>query len=122
MQYRTSDLSGHLLDAAVAKALGWKVDGAWCTDPARPNDSLRLGEPGPWAEGDHFAPSTDWRDAGPIIEREEIAIVRCFGEWRAWLIGTRVHEDAADGSGPTPLIAAMRAFVASKLGETVEIP
>ncbi len=36
-----------------------------------------------------------------------------------------VREDrdgVPDGSGETPLIAAMRAYVASKFGETVELP
>lgn len=58
-----------------------------------------------------------WAQSGPIIERERIAIDFDHDVWNAakyglpWFIG-----------GPTPLIAAMRCYVASKLGEEVEIP
>ena len=66
---------------------------------------------------DPFTPmfSTDWAQGGPIIEREKIAL---------WLNG---DDDwaATDGfknaTGSTPLIAAMRCYVASKLGEEVEM-
>lgn len=122
MKHRVSELEGALLDAAVAKALGWKVEGAWCTDPARPNDMTKLGEPGAWAEGAHFAPSRRWQDGGPIIERERIDLwpPLCVGDYEEW----KAHVGGRDWgeSGPTPLIAAMRAYVASRFGETVELP
>ena len=60
-------------------------------------------------------PSTDWEQGGPIIEREGIAIyLYGDGEWQAVL--------EKEYEGPTPLIAAMRCYVASKLGEEIEIP
>lgn len=61
--------------------------------------------------------STDWADGGPIIEREGINLSSVAGI--TW---------CADGPvrvgfyGPTPLIAAMRCYVASKLGNEVEVP
>lgn len=62
-------------------------------------------------------PSTDWSQGGPIIERDEISLYRMTSDWIA------VHNPVGDGqSAPTPLIAAMRCYVASKLGETVEVP
>lgn len=62
--------------------------------------------------------STDWSQGGPIIERERILIEpHSRTEWCA----TYKCPDAIF-DGPTPLIAAMRCYVASKLGDEVEIP
>ena len=61
--------------------------------------------------------STDWAQGGPIIEREKTAIKENgYGHWFA-KVGTGKWM-----RGPTPLIAAMRCYVASKLGDEVEIP
>lgn len=69
-----------------------------------------------------FAPSTEWDQGGPILERE------CIGLREP---GTGDGDKTWDwcgrcggylAYGPTPLVAGMRAFVASKLGEEVEIP
>lgn len=73
---------------------------------------------------DEFEPSENWADGGPIIEREEISIE--FGRaefksaWIAYKLGSP-HEDNPK-FGSTPLIAAMRCYVASKLGDEIEIP
>jgi hypothetical protein len=75
-----------------------------------------------------FAPSTDWERGGPIIEREGIAVWRGEGEWCATHPSTvesaysgrhgYIDVDRFDSAaGATPLIAAMRAYVASKFGE-----
>lgn len=68
--------------------------------------------------------STDWEFGGPIIEREGIAVVKFYEpkdgpvtpglEWSALSLDDSVRQD-----GHTPLIAAMRAYVASKYGSTV---
>ncbi len=68
--------------------------------------------------------STDWAQGGPIIEREEIALEPMthdkYGD--GWL-ATRVEGPAICMEfGPTMLIAAMRCFVASRLGDEVEVP
>jgi hypothetical protein len=64
-----------------------------------------------------FEPSTDWSQGGPIIEREVISVIEgSNGEWQA---GKRPYKFCY---GPTPLIAAMRCFVASKLGDEVDVP
>jgi hypothetical protein len=60
--------------------------------------------------------SSDWSMGGPIIEREEIALDK-DEKWFASSSGGCRH-----GSGPTLLIAAMRCYVASKLGDEVELP
>jgi len=70
-----------------------------------------------WEDGG-FAPSTDWVQGGPIIEREFIELT-CTDEWKAFM---RFQSNPCDEDGPTPLIAAMRCYVASKLGDDMEIP
>ena len=68
--------------------------------------------------------STNWYIGGQIIERERIDLFwqsesQCF-------VGsmTRLHKVGWGHLqyGPTPLIAAMRCYVTSKLGDEVEIP
>jgi hypothetical protein len=136
MKHKVSELEGALLDAAVAKALGWQTGSNWCADPDRPGFFLLYGEPDEDSEGPHFSPSTLWQDGGPIIQREGIAIYRVQDGWSAVMpdsvnggsggyFGNLDYIDVNpyDGSrGPTPLIAAMRAYVASKFGGEVELP
>lgn len=66
--------------------------------------------------------SSNWEFAGPIIEREKIGIVTSDGDANVW-IGSIFEPDwKFNRTGSTPLIAAMRCYVASKLGEEVEVP
>jgi hypothetical protein len=67
---------------------------------------------------DCFSPSELWAQGGPIIERDRIAIdpYVTHSQWGANKDGAFYRD------GPTPLIAAMRCYVASKLGDEVEIP
>ena len=72
-------------------------------------------------QGKPYSPSTDWSQGGPIIEREAIQITpdEYKGTWTAYMTdGGEPYE----GTGPTPLIAAMRCFVVSKLGNEIEVP
>lgn len=115
MKIKTQDLRGAQLDWAVAKCEGYIDD--W-------NSWLHEATVKDVAESGSYHPSTDWSIGGPIIEREDISVE--FGraefksEWIAYKLG-EPHEDNPEG-GPTPLVAAMRCFVASKLGEEVEVP
>ena len=69
-----------------------------------------------------YSPFTGWAMFGPIIERERISVVDVDGYdfWKA----DKLNKEAIPviSYGPTPLIAAMRCLVASKLGDEVEIP
>ena len=66
-----------------------------------------------------FEPSTDWAQGGPIIEREiDMLVKQDSGLWLASVPDPKMPFVL----GPTPLIAAMRCFCASKLGDEVEIP
>ena len=66
--------------------------------------------------------STDWAQGGPIIEREGITIdsAAIAGQWMAVIYVP--DEEPWEMRGPTPLVAAMRVYVASKLGDEIEIP
>lgn len=72
----------------------------------------------PKAGGKGLDYSTDWACGGPLVEREGISVIfHEQGHWTASnLHGTLCVE------GPTPLIAAMRCYVASRLGDEVEVP
>lgn len=79
--------------------------------------------------GTKFLPnnSTNWAQAGPIIEREEIGIRvnRPCSKGREWEAAPSITAKGAGGKygyGPTPLIAAMRCYVASKIGDEVDVP
>lgn len=85
-----------------------------------------------WGNESEIAPSysTDWAQGGPIIEREHIATSPLpDNSWRAYapkgvrvLHGREIFNWQHKETGPTPLIAAMRCFCASKLGDEVEVP
>lgn len=136
---KVSTLIGPALDWAVAKALDlpvvmlhglmWKVaaennykgDLAWHFE-ARKNE--------PWIATGHGIEGSplpeygaDWSQGGPIIEREidQISRYEAYPDYRADRFATDDYEDC-HAIGPTPLIAAMRCYVASKLGDEVEIP
>ena len=70
-----------------------------------------------------FNPSTDWAQGGPIIEREGIDICTSTrGGWIATLLIDCENNEVVRGEGETCLIAAMRCYVASKLGDDINIP
>lgn len=110
MKIKTSELTGAALDWAVRE----------CLDR---NQLFELG----LTEGvvPAWRPSHYWGQGGPIIEREKINLSPPFGceqpdagtnSWGAYIA------NKAGQIGPTPLIAAMRCFVASKLGDEVGVP
>jgi hypothetical protein len=114
MKIKTSELTGAALDWAVAK----------CEDESVVFDGrvMRFAE-SQFSDEGWFKPSEDWAQGGPIIERLMLTqglVLRC------WVEKGRC-EASLDfphrfSYGPTPLIAAMRCFVASTLGDEVDIP
>lgn len=116
MKIKTQDLTGPALDWAVAKCKGIATDKwgvAWV--PMRNQEHFN----------ERFAPSTNWLQGGPIIEREGISVVP-FDDYR-WearcaVAVQRTPARFVERRGPTPLVAAMRCYVASRLGDEVEIP
>ena len=96
-------------------ALNWAVDEIENPKPEfyRDNEGLE------WER--EYKPSTDWAQGGPIIEREAIQLTpdEYTGTWAAYMTN---GGEPYEGTGKTPLIAAMRCYVASKMGDEIEIP
>ena len=100
MIIKTINLTGAALDWAVAQCEG------------------TLHEDG--SVSDYFQPSADWEQGGAIIEQEGISLdYDGLGTWVATII---TNGSVFEESGTTPLEAAMRCYVASKLGDEVEVP
>lgn len=134
---KTSELAGAALDWAVAKCeglplkldpMGFRKDaptsmqaGWWVWDGEGQNQVIGHRKTRR-SEEDGYSPSTDWSQGGPIVEREGISVDRCGRAWTADV--TNPFDGYAEHTtdGPTPLIAAMRCYVAFKLGDTVNVP
>ena len=120
---KTSDLIGPALHWAVANIEGVRIE----TSTER-GYLVNLCEPITfWFNVDDiWDPSTDWSQGGPIIEREFIDVDFDEDEHQRWEAFFSRYSEAYPGGvmchGPTPLIAAMRCFVASKLGDEVDVP
>ena len=99
---KTNELIGAALDWAVAKCEGEEV-------------RLIKGQLETLWTDNGYKPSTNWAQGGPIIEREKITIEWTGEDWMGYIR----HDE--EFFGPTPLVAAMRCYVASKLGDEVEI-
>ena len=127
MKIKTSELIGRPLDWAVAVLCNGVNHEAFMLyyDPAKASGLDRHGFP-------EFHYSTVWSQGGPIIDREGI---QCGRRWS----GGRMRTDSDDAAsatlpfidgvlamcteyGPTPLIAAMRCHVASRMGDEVDVP
>jgi len=110
MKVKVSEASGAALDWAVTKCEGR-------SEPEVVNN-FKIA----WYTWGNTHYSTNWLVGGPIIEREEISLSTGY-EWEAVKdIDVRGRTDVVLAHGETPLIAAMRCYVASKLGDEVEVP
>ena len=124
MKIDTNTLAGFCLDWAVARAekLNPEIYG--------PDILVR----------NHWSPSSNWSQGGPIIERERINVyfndVLEGGDWiandgfnflcrdqdgQSCTIANWTENDAMF-FGDTPLQAAMRCYVTRKFGKEVEVP
>lgn len=132
MKIKTSELIGPALDWVVASI------------EALPKDRLHLFYGKPAIDRECLGRidtlrcefSTNWAQGGPIIERmginlsvdyqddalsnDMVAIGWKGNLWNNSVLGTSGFLQWA--YGPTPLIAAMRCYVLSKLGDVVDIP
>ena len=121
MTYLVRELAGAQLDQAVAMALGLE----WIANAL--DGSLREGILVVDREAEvakSFSPSSVWADGGPIIEREHIDLEFCDMEaldWTATHPKSRADGFPKCGHGETALIAATRALVRARLGDTVDL-
>ena len=126
MKIKTSELTNAALAYAVGvadKRIMRNGIGGSIEVRGRTEDGEEL--PDGWDMWMLWYPQTDWSQAGPIIERERIQVFPHNGATE-WCGVTHVQRDGyiaiLTQDGPTPLIAAMRCLVTSKLGDEVEIP
>ena len=130
MLVKTSELNGAALDWTVAKALG-----------ILRSNNVQMYVGGPYAEGilpNGYCPvaesafdiplhkikySTDWSQGGPIIERELITLT-CGSDATFWCATQfwACPDTPKKAYGPTALSAAMRCYVAIKMGDEVDVP
>ena len=108
---KTNQLTGHALNWAVSQVEGIDHDTAIL--------NITIGDDNGW-----FLDYLTWAQGGPIIEREVPMLMRTNGGY--W-IAQGIYDFANDTEaqryyGKTLLEAAMRCYVASKLGDEVEIP
>ena len=125
MKIKTQDLQGAALDWAVALAAGY--DEGWLRRQLQnPNPATRA------------IPrlSSDWAEAGPLIEKLDINIQRRThaettergqeiyrkNGWTASTTPTAYWMTPVRAFGTTPLEAAMRCYIAKEIGEEVEVP
>ena len=129
MKIRTAELQGTALDWAVAKAW-WGMErvslGTFCRGGFFSLFHSRNDYLGVLVDSCPVRPSTSWKDGGPIIEREWITLTPTrSGYWGAEIIHAipgPLDRYQWLGSGSTPLIAAMRCYVTSKLGDEIDVP
>lgn len=114
---KTSELTGAALDWAVAKCDKDMLELYYCDD-----EPLYLEEAPDYHQ--EWSPSTNWAQGGPIIEREWLDVTPWPNESDEEIRWQCNQHDVPDCCyyGPTPLIAAMRCLVASKMGNEIEIP
>lgn len=110
---KTAELHGTTLDWVVAQAAGVGVDIV--------DGGLIIKSDGDW-----WQPSLEWAQGGPIIERERLQLSPGLADdehrWSA-VRYDHLFDDDLDCfmGGATPLEAAMRCYVASKLGNEIEL-
>lgn len=131
---QAADLAGNALHWAVARAAG-REDPIYRFMDAE--EAASEGRPGFYISGPDktgpFTPAENWTQGGPIIERENISVMKCWNSGRP----SPNPYDAAKAQipflgeepnygrwyyGPTLLVAAMRSYVAAKLGDVVAVP
>ena len=119
---KTSELTGPALDWAVAKCKGHTFD-----DRKKVKEFMNQ-----CLYSSKYCYSTVWAKGGPIIEREGIDIQQVFCSMEgsfAMPCGWKATRHTRGGPinppyqiADTPLLAAMRCYVASKIGDEIEIP
>lgn len=145
MKIRTSELEGAALDWAVATATGLTLVRVGYEDfedeqpgqrdlPEWFNDQTDYCVGAYWADFDRaevvgdidsggiidcYSPSINWAQGGPLIDRFYVALTNAVP---GRLKPAALCEGTKWMTGDTALQAAMRAIVASKIGDEVEIP
>lgn len=128
VKIKTSELTGHALDWAVAVCEGCGENTYMrniniCKDVRGRASMLQVPIQRTYVR---WSPSTDHAQGGLIMDREFMDTVWQAGGrgdlWTAYANDTDEANNSICADGPTRLIAAMRCYVVSKLGDEVEVP
>lgn len=134
MKIKTAELTGAALDWAVAKC-----EGMYLGDQGEGQIGYYDKEGRALAGTDWWRPSSFWSQGGPICEREAIAARRhSGGTWYAMRSADLGDGEGARWSlfrwismnkqkqirftGPTELVARLRCYVASRMGDEIDVP
>lgn len=123
MKIKASEAVGDVLDCLVAMAAGHATFVLGDCEYSLKDSTV-------WQRGcaspRPFRPSRDWSEGGPILEMAGIELKRGFGKpllWAAFAYDWSYNCLSSSGkTGGSPLIAAMRCFVAVRLGQEIEVP
>lgn len=134
-EVKTSELVGAALDWAVAVSVGEERPAFDC--------SGRICLVSHGHTQHRFCPSSEWNHGGPLIESGLIEVSPMWHNqhcainadwekrgyksshgwhWVAYVLGSENVEENHEQEGGTPLVAAMRCIVSSKLGDVVQVP
>jgi hypothetical protein len=121
MKIKVSKASGPVLDWMVAKCEGIAVH--YQPGFLTYSEIQVLAD---WDDALEYTPSTDWEQGGPILSREHISrTIDHSGLWIAyWTDGYTEGDEGRKWMQchREELVAGLRCFVVSKLGEEVEVP
>lgn len=137
---QVADLSGAVLDWAVAVAEGkdYSTNREWGNALINHLGRCSIANRN-WSGAKYFEPSKNWGHGGPIIERENISLSPPTssihrnggpkagwgpsGRWTAstWHAGVSGKRSIASDKD-SPLVVAMRCYVASKMGAEIDVP
>ena len=119
---QVKDAEGSVLDWMVAKCKGTPAVRMFENSKGfrvYENESMKM-------QGINFAPSTNWSQGGPIIEKlrgesNYSFLIENDGD-EIYVLAWPTAHVMFKGRGETLLVAAMRCYVSSVLGEEVEVP
>ena len=109
---QVKDAEGSVLDWMVAKCEGYHAT-------IKSNEVVYVHPSGEWHHNGNWCPSRNWAQGGSIIERERIRLDPRESTWHAQIWS---DDETEVRYCSTPLIAAMRCYVSSVLGDEVEVP
>ena len=112
---KTSELTGLALDWAVAKCEGVEFEVS--------NGGIFIPDEDGVDAPYQYSPSRSYNDAGRIIDREDIDLRYRVGVNMTATINGQFEQTVGYREVENPqLVAAMRCYVASQLGDEVELP
>lgn len=120
IKVKTAELTGITLDWSVAKCEATASPAGLCQAEILLYRSKAVNAMSYKSRSISY--STDWSQGGPIIDRELIATAPSTEHEKSWVATTPLDGERFNEEGPTPLVAAMRCYVASRIGDVVEVP